>query len=221
MTPFDTHNGICGDEVLEFDWFVTVTPDARLLSLVLEWHRQRQVFVVTSAEILRETGLPFERVRQAAHQLKDLQVVEKYPEGVGFSESMLVSLGTLRPGDAAALASTPVRRVKDEEDLPPGFARLYRIYPNPAGKMAALKVYKALAPDDQMLAEMMEGTLVHIRGWQLAGRPIDKIPHLKTFLNQRQWKDAVRVGPMGGMSSQSATTAAAAEEALRRRRMHG
>ena len=64
-------------------------------------------------------------------------------------------------------------------------------YPRKTAKNAALKAWKALklSPSDDAAAEAIMAGLKRDIASEWKDRPIDKIPHASTWINQRRWED--------------------------------
>lgn len=79
-----------------------------------------------------------------------------------------------------------------------GFDVFWQAYPRKAGKAAALKRFEDIAPDAELLDEMLQA-IARQRSWEQWSKDGGKfIPHPATWLNGGRWTDeppAVRVVP--------------------------
>lgn len=82
---------------------------------------------------------------------------------------------------------------------PTGFERFYKRYLRHVGLQEAKKAWEKLHPDIFLEKEIMDGLEWYITH-EWANRPIDKVPHPATWLNQRRWEDA-KGGPPQPLSA--------------------
>ena len=73
--------------------------------------------------------------------------------------------------------------------FPPGFDRLWAIYPRKIGKDAAAKAFAKRKPDEALLARMLSAVEEQSRSEQWRKDGGQFIPHLATWLNQGRWDD--------------------------------
>jgi len=66
------------------------------------------------------------------------------------------------------------------------FDALWKLYPRKDGKQPAREAWRKLSPKERELA-MADIPRRLDANW--SGRPLDKLPHLATYLNQKRWQD--------------------------------
>jgi len=92
------------------------------------------------------------------------------------------------------------RQDKRESDKPLSeqtekFEKFYSKYPKKQDKAGALKAFLKLAPNDELLSEILMGVekWSNTEAWKKDGGQF--IPMPSTFLNRRRWEDEVKVAP--------------------------
>ena len=74
----------------------------------------------------------------------------------------------------------------------PGFDDFWNVYPRHVAKQNALKSWKALKPNDELLQAILADVNRRLGGeWR--GKDMQYIPHPSTYLNQRRWEDETEV----------------------------
>lgn len=74
----------------------------------------------------------------------------------------------------------------------PGFDDFWKVYPRHVAKQNALKSWKALKPNDELLQAILADVNRRLGGeWR--GKDMQYIPHPSTYLNQRRWEDETEV----------------------------
>lgn len=75
--------------------------------------------------------------------------------------------------------------------FPPGFDRLWSVYPRKVGKDAAAKAFAKRKPDAALVETMVKAVEVQrqSRDWTKDGGQF--IPHLSTWLNEGRWMDEI------------------------------
>ena len=89
------------------------------------------------------------------------------------------------------------RETVKDEDL--AFAAFWELYPNKVAKQDALKAWKKLKPDSELLVKIMAGLRKWIDSdeWKRDGGRF--IPHPSTWINGRRWEDEVRKGQVSAV----------------------
>jgi hypothetical protein len=203
--------------LMECDGWLQLTPAARLMVFVVRAHHDVGVDVVSKTTMLEQTGLPFPVLKEAALLANDHAFLAKAiaPDG-----SPGVRLHELICADLALANAPSPRKVKDAEKLPPGFVRLWQLDARRADREGALREYLRINPDEELQAWMAAAYAQQLALWRHEGRERDRVPHLRTWLHNKRWRDEVRTGALGGKNVipiRERNTDAAVEEALRRR----
>lgn len=71
------------------------------------------------------------------------------------------------------------------------FEAWWAIYPRKVVKTTASPVFEKLIKEDQQKA--IDVLPTHVAYWKACDRPIDKIPHPRTWLNQRRFDDVIEM----------------------------
>ena len=76
-------------------------------------------------------------------------------------------------------------------EFPPGFDRLWSVYPRKVGKDAAAKAFAKRKPDSALVETMVKAVEAQrtSRDWTKDGGQF--IPHLSTWLNEGRWMDEI------------------------------
>jgi hypothetical protein len=84
------------------------------------------------------------------------------------------------------LKEKKIYKRKEDED---GFADFYTVYPRKIGRVAALRAWVSLKPDEDLRAVIM-GAIETQKRWPSWSRDGGQyVPHPATWLNQRRWED--------------------------------
>jgi hypothetical protein len=84
------------------------------------------------------------------------------------------------------------RRVQEREELQANdvaFESFYTVYPRPASRPEALKSWRALRPDAELVAKMMAAIEEQVAANHFGD--IQFTPHPATWLRERRWEDPV------------------------------
>jgi hypothetical protein len=85
--------------------------------------------------------------------------------------------------------SKEVKQDKTTPDKPAGFDSFWEAYPNKKAKPVALKAWKKLNPDAELITIIMFAIYKHKTSEQWLKDDGKYIPHPATWLNQRRWED--------------------------------
>jgi hypothetical protein len=93
----------------------------------------------------------------------------------------------------------------------PGFDDFWKVYPRHVAKQNALKSWKALKPNDELLQAILADVNRRLGGeWR--GKDMQYIPHPSTYLNQRRWEDETEVTKVAEHREPDAIVLTAEEE---------
>lgn len=67
------------------------------------------------------------------------------------------------------------------------FETIWAIYPRKVAKAHARKMWARLNAEQQF--EAMHALPIHVRYWQIAGRDVERIPHLGSWIGGERWED--------------------------------
>ena len=96
----------------------------------------------------------------------------------------------------------PTRARETQQDDDFDFDVFWRQYPNKVAKQDALKAWRKLKPDEQMMIQIMAGLKKWIASDEWKRENGRFIPHPSTWLNGRRWEDEVRKAePVSGKAS--------------------
>ena len=87
------------------------------------------------------------------------------------------------------LRRAPSRGLQRGGDLQANFERFWAAYPNKVGKDAARRVWRQLAPDNDLTDRMVAAVEQHCASAQWRKDGGQFIPHPRTWLKQGRWKD--------------------------------
>lgn len=74
------------------------------------------------------------------------------------------------------------------------FEKFWKIYPRKEGKKAAHSSFRSMVRRKHL--EIVRAALpLHMQMWKDQGRPLDKIPHASTWLNQEKYMDQLQLTP--------------------------
>lgn len=196
--------------VMERAGWNRLSSDARLLVLLLLEHKQHERLIVDVPTLKANTGWEFWRLKPASDQGMQEHFIERAEGGI--------RLHTLICAETALATRRVIRKIKDEDKLPPGFATLWAMHPNGNAKQEAIAEYLKLNPDVELQERMAVALAQQVRVWGETGTPRDKVPHLRKWIKWRRWTDEIRTGEIGrAVSPKERQNRAAVDEALRQR----
>jgi hypothetical protein len=71
------------------------------------------------------------------------------------------------------------------------FEAVWNIYPRKVAKAHARKMWARLSEEQRFAA--MHALPVHVRYWNIAGRELERIPHLGSWIGGERWEDELEM----------------------------
>jgi len=116
---------------------------------------------------------------------------QKKPSGFPAGTPDLTQTKALHTPDTRHQETPPTPSRGKVHDFPPGFERLWSVYPRKVGKDAAAKAFAKRKPNAAMVETMVKAIEAQrsCRDWTKDGGQF--IPHLSTWLNEGRWMDEI------------------------------
>lgn len=97
-----------------------------------------------------------------------------------------------------------------------GFERFWRSYPRKRAKVDALKAWRKLKPDPNLIKIILSSIERHKGTAQWCEGSGDFIPYPATFIRQRRWEDELQCKGLSGQSARQARNLEAIREGVNR-----
>lgn len=114
---------------------------------------------------------------------------EKYATSFHLPEVKGLRRALKGPPKPRAGTRAGTRAGKGADELPPGFAEFWSIWPNKVAKDKAIESWVKVSPDDALQLQILDAVRWQSKSTNWTKDDGQFIPHPTTWLNQRRWTD--------------------------------